>query len=870
MRLFFAICFWGFSISFNAQVYRGIDLSEVPSFVAPLLDNAILKQRELQRRTSQGKSSEIYFAKAQHVDLNPLNSGVWVMGEHGKTHWVIKLISSNAHSLNLGFTQFRLPSSASLEIISADLKSRLPVFTSKDNEVHQQLWTPIVHSDALYVILSVEQQQKQQVKLQLSSLNHDFMGFAKASSQASGSCNLDVACSDVDGFAQVDNYRDIIQSVATTTKNGVSSCTGFLVNNTAQDCRPYFMTADHCNFTAASASTLVAYWNYQNSICRPVGSAASGANGDGQLIEFNSGSVLRATSSLTDFTLLELDDPVLETANCFFAGWDRSADVPTSAIAIHHPRSEEKRISFENDALVISDANRQENANGNYLKVIDWDLGTTEGGSSGSPLFNQDKRVVGQLFGGTAACGNDDPDAYGWFHKSWEGQGDSTSRLKDWLDPLSLGLSVLDGKFNTSCLLFSLSPSLNVVCQDSTLVIDITAGVNFSDTVYLSLQDTSIVYAFQDDTLQVGLSTQLNIETSSLNFGQNDILIQASDSSETYTEVLSVYLLEDQLPSTTFTFPANQQENVLTTLQLTWNAVQTTEQYRLQIALDSMFSNLFLDTLVSDSNCLAGLQANTQYYARVLSQNKCAQSNFSELISFTTANELCVSYSATDLPLLISSGPANMNISELPIGQSGTISKIEVRNVTGNHTFMADLHLYLEHPDQTQATLFADICGGSSFNFNVSFSDLALANIACPFDDGQTVFASDALDIFSNKPLSGTWKLYIDDQASGDGGELTNWELYTCFIAYPNSVEQSLSTGQIQVFPNPTKSIIQLKSIEENLTNAQIFDITGALVVDKSLSSKQEQLNSSNLSQGIYTLVVYSAQRKQVFKIIKE
>ena len=37
---------------------------------------------------------------------------------------------------------------------------------------------------------------------------------------------------------------------------------------------------------------------------------------------------------------------------------------------------------------------------GTHVRVEDWDLGTTEGGSSGSPLFDQNHRVIGQLHGG--------------------------------------------------------------------------------------------------------------------------------------------------------------------------------------------------------------------------------------------------------------------------------------------------------------------------------------------------------------------------------------------------------------------------------------------------------------------------------------
>lgn len=75
-----------------------------------------------------------------------------------------------------------------------------------------------------------------------------------------------------------------------------------------------------------------------------------------------------------------------------------------------------------------------------------WDIGTTEPGSSGSPLFNQDNRVIGQLHGGDAACDNDESDWYGAFYASWTGGDKSSSRLLDWLDPGNTGQLFIDGR----------------------------------------------------------------------------------------------------------------------------------------------------------------------------------------------------------------------------------------------------------------------------------------------------------------------------------------------------------------------------------------------------------------------------------------
>jgi lysyl endopeptidase len=70
---------------------------------------------------------------------------------------------------------------------------------------------------------------------------------------------------------------------------------------------------------------------------------------------------------------------------------------------------------------------------GDLQWIVNWNSGITEGGSSGSPLFDQNHRVVGQLGGGpssctaTAACRQD---AYGRFDNSWTGGGTNATEVK--------------------------------------------------------------------------------------------------------------------------------------------------------------------------------------------------------------------------------------------------------------------------------------------------------------------------------------------------------------------------------------------------------------------------------------------------------
>jgi hypothetical protein len=439
-----AVAQTAFPPSLTATV-PGID--RVEQRALPMLDLVEIELED-QKRETDGLAPR--FAIPVALSITPTAQvGTWDRLEDGRSLWRYRVHAPEALSVNLGFTRFHLPPTAEVWIYDPTYQQVLGPFTDRDNDSHRQLWTPVILGDEVVIELAIRPELLPFIELELGRVGHGYTGFGYPSAKSieSGSCNLDVVCGTADGYPEVEPWRDQIRSVAVIGTGASTYCTGFLVNNVDNTPIDYFMTANHCGIGPGNAASMVAYWNYENSSCRLPGSGASGGPGDGSLSEFNSGSIFRSAYSNSDFTLVELDDPIAPAVDPYFAGWDATGTDATSAVGIHHPDTDEKRISFEDDpTTTTSYLGTSAPGDGSHVRITDWDLGTTEPGSSGSPVFDQDHQVIGQLHGGYAACGNNDSDWYGKTSVSWTGGGSDATRLSTWLDPSSTGLLQVNGR----------------------------------------------------------------------------------------------------------------------------------------------------------------------------------------------------------------------------------------------------------------------------------------------------------------------------------------------------------------------------------------------------------------------------------------
>ncbi|HEX6901701.1 MAG TPA: Ig-like domain repeat protein [Thermoanaerobaculia bacterium] len=411
-------------------------LEQIQRKILPKVDVELLLEQDRAHLKTLQSPEPLRFAIANDVVLTLKNSGTWQKLDDGRL-WRLRIHSPGAVSHNLGITRYDMPRGAKLWIYDPDHKHVEGPYMTRHRSQDGSLWTPVVEGEEIVVEVFVPKGVRLPV-LEIRKANQGYRDFTKLipGQGTAGACEIDVVCPVAAPWA------DQIRAVAAYTLNGTATCTGTLLNNTALDWKPYFLSAYHCGVTSANASTVVVYWNYESPTC--------GTHGPGSTADNQSGAIFRARWAPSDFLLLELSSMPPSAYNVYYSGWDATTTAPPSAVGIHHPWVDVKSISFSSVAPQSSVWGGGLSSSGNHWRVT-WSPtdGVTEPGSSGSCIFSTTtKRCIGQLHGGASFCGAPTSslwDDYGKFSASWTGGGTAATRLRDWLDPLNLGVTGMDG-----------------------------------------------------------------------------------------------------------------------------------------------------------------------------------------------------------------------------------------------------------------------------------------------------------------------------------------------------------------------------------------------------------------------------------------
>ena len=401
------------------------------------------------------------------VHFTTENSGEWTTLPNGQVIWRLCIIAEDAIAIMLTYDKFEIPVGGKLFIYNDDRSRVLGAYTEANNPKRVEYATEFISGDQITLEYVAPAANNFDSPIIITGVVYGYNylqvhkpkgeGQTRIDFGASGSCMLNVTCPE--GNNWTNEKRGVLRIVTPKGGSSYSLCSGTVINNTAGNLDPLFLSAFHCyhGLTPAQVNQSVYYTNYEHPTC-------SGRS-DPTVPTLVGATILVSIplSAGSDGMLLRLNENIPQSYNVYYNGWDRRNTAPANGVGIHHPHGDVKKISTYTSAY--SDGNNYFGDDwGTTAANSNWSLSwvattsghsTTQGGSSGSPLFNSSKRVVGTLSGGNSGdtpCTNPSTkySIYGklWYH--WDQKSSADQKMKPYLDPINSGAEYIDGIYTAT------------------------------------------------------------------------------------------------------------------------------------------------------------------------------------------------------------------------------------------------------------------------------------------------------------------------------------------------------------------------------------------------------------------------------------
>jgi len=417
MAMIFALCIWQQAIAQDAPPAQVQVSTQVSSQAKPVpmslnLPGAFQKGRNIH---DLGALEPKQIAKAdqeaaeKYRDLKPgparvglvrsigkfplafdERSALRLTSAEGKTAWTMAIRSPGAFGMRIHFSHFEV-GPAAVMVYAQGVQGVVAhgPYTGKGPNGNGDFWTATLPGEVTFIEVSGTNAPR----LKITEILHFDKNPAGSNEDKNGAaallpCHVDVRC-----FGQPLVHpiaRDATVQMNYTDGGLGYVCTGTILNDLDDEtAMPYFLTAYHCISTQVVTNTLEVVFFWHRDACNgtlPNYFALPRMNG-GALLGTNS------TASGNDMSFIRLNGDL--PGGSGLAGWTTAAP-PASFAGIHHPGGSWKRVTIQHVESVVSPCQNTPTSQYHYTLQ---DSGITEGGSSGSGIFDSGARLMGQLLG---------------------------------------------------------------------------------------------------------------------------------------------------------------------------------------------------------------------------------------------------------------------------------------------------------------------------------------------------------------------------------------------------------------------------------------------------------------------------------------
>ncbi|MDR0798790.1 MAG: trypsin-like serine protease [Dysgonamonadaceae bacterium] len=357
--------------------------------------------------------------------------------------------SEGAKGLILMFDELYIPEGGELYVYDNNRRN-VRLFTHDNNRGEGRTVSGALYGDAVTLEYVPSALSNEDPRITICDIGYIYR--SNQETQESVNCYINTNCS------EGDNWTNQIKGVVALSTNNSHSyffCSGSLVNNVREDGTPYILTANHCTqgMSASNYNTLFVEF-FMESTSTPNTNCTTVTYSSSKTKSMSGGSLVVTTSisGSSDGSLIKLNNAIPADWEVYYNGWDARDIAATSGVGIHHPDGLIKKISTFTTPLTTSTwSTYSETGKTNAHWKVTWAAtahgnSPTYGGSSGSPIFNQDGLIVGTLTGGSSYCSTPtSADYYGKFAYHWDKDNSAAKHFKNYLDPDNTGILTLQG-----------------------------------------------------------------------------------------------------------------------------------------------------------------------------------------------------------------------------------------------------------------------------------------------------------------------------------------------------------------------------------------------------------------------------------------